>query len=246
MKAILLAAGRGTRISRMIEELPKCTMPIDGIPLIRYSVEMLLDAGLEIVVCVGFKAEKIYDALEGLPVKYYFNPFFEITNSIASLWFAKEEIADMHDELILLNADVFFSETMLHRLINNGFDACVLSDKTRTDLGDYFFETTDDGCIEKYGKDLPFVKRSCEYVGMAKISKHFTMSFYNRLNQLLKDQQYDLWWENVLYSFAGSEKKINTIDVEGEFWAEVDYFDDYERVLRHIERSRQSGIEIGL
>ncbi|EJW19855.1 hypothetical protein PAV_1c08430 [Paenibacillus alvei DSM 29] len=43
MKAILLAAGRGTRISRMIKEIPKCVLPVDGVPLIRRSVMMLLE-----------------------------------------------------------------------------------------------------------------------------------------------------------------------------------------------------------
>ena len=35
MKAIILAAGRGTRIARNVEQVPKSTLPIDGVPLIR-------------------------------------------------------------------------------------------------------------------------------------------------------------------------------------------------------------------
>ena len=46
MKAILLAAGRGTRISRKVERVPKSTLPVDGVPLIRRSVELLQSAGM--------------------------------------------------------------------------------------------------------------------------------------------------------------------------------------------------------
>ena len=47
MKAILLAAGRGTRISRMVKEIPKSTLPINGTPLIKLTVDMLMDRGIK-------------------------------------------------------------------------------------------------------------------------------------------------------------------------------------------------------
>lgn len=103
MKAILLAAGRGTRISRMVENIPKSTLPIDGTPLIRRTVVLLQSVGIECVICVGYQKEHIYAALEGLDVTYYVNPFYDITNSIASLWFAAEQI---NDDTLILNADV--------------------------------------------------------------------------------------------------------------------------------------------
>ena len=59
MKAILLAAGRGTRISRKVERVPKSTLPVDGVPLIRRSVELLQSAGMQCVVCTGFEEKKV-------------------------------------------------------------------------------------------------------------------------------------------------------------------------------------------
>jgi len=236
MKAFLLAAGRGTRISRMIEEVPKCTLPLGDTPLIRYTARMLLDAGFELVVCVGYKKEAIFDALKGLPVTYYFNPFYEITNSIASLWFARSEIGP---DMIVMNADVYITRNILMALMEDRHDVVMMIDRTRVKDGDYFFATTDNGCIMKYGKDLPIQMRSCEYVGLAKISHTFTGEFSRRLDELVGSSQYTLWWENVLYSFAGS-RDIHTLDVEGEFWAEIDFFDDYTRILNHIKKEVES------
>ena len=95
MKAILLAAGRGTRIARNVEMVPKSTLPVDGKPLIRRSVEILQGEGMEVVVCTGYREETIREALDGLEkITYVYNPFYDITNSIASLWFARDLLDD--------------------------------------------------------------------------------------------------------------------------------------------------------
>ena len=239
MKAILLAAGVGNRISRMIESVPKSTLPINDKPLIRITVEKLIKLHMEVVVVVGYQREKIYEALEGLDVAYYANPFYDITNSIASLWFAREELMG---DVMIMNADVFVSETILQNILADERDNVMAIDVTRTKTGDYFFTTTDGGVIRKYGKDLPLRESSCEYVGIAKISSRFTEQFRERLESLIDRQEYRLWWENVLYSFTDKkEHPIYTIDVKNEFWSEIDYFDDYERILNYISGELSNG-----
>ncbi|MBQ4531279.1 MAG: phosphocholine cytidylyltransferase family protein [Lachnospiraceae bacterium] len=234
MKAVIMAAGKGNRISRMIKNIPKSTLPINGKPLIRMTVEHLIQYGLEPVVIVGYGREKIYEALAGLDVKYYYNPFYEITNSIASLWFAKDELVG---DTLFMNADVFVSEEILKDILEDERDNVMSIDVTRRKSGDYFFSTTDSGIIQKYGKDLPIEQRSCEYVGIAKVRESFIGKFKERLEELIDKRMYMYWWENVLYSFADSgEHPINTIDVKHLFWSEIDYFDDYERILNYISR----------
>lgn len=238
MKAILLAAGRGTRISKFIKEVPKSTLPVKNEKsLIRTNVEKMIEKGIEPIVCVGFKYDHIYKALEGLPVKYYYNPFYTVTNSIASLWFAKEEI---NDDLIVMNADVFFSNEILDNLINNPDEVVLVSDKSRVEEGDYFFKLNEDDRVICYGKDILLEDRSCEYVGMAKISKSFASKFKDRLETLIDNQEYSAWWENVLYSFTDEDTNlISTMDVNGNFWAEIDFLDDYERILRFVKENKE-------
>ncbi|GBG06363.1 choline-phosphate cytidylyltransferase [Paenibacillus agaridevorans] len=234
MKAILMAAGKGTRISRMIAEVPKSTLPISGVPLIRHTVSMLLGEGMEVSVCVGYQSNKIMEALEGLPVTFYHNPLYDITNSIVSLWFAKQEI---NDDMLLLNADVYFSKDILIKMLEDQHEAVVAMDTSRVEVGDYFFKTIN-GCVKKYGKDLPITERNCEYVGMAKVKKDFTETFCRQMDNLIYTQQHGRWWEEVLYTMTADEN-IYTLDVNGLFWSEIDYFDDYERILMHIESNGQ-------
>lgn len=230
MKAILLAAGKGTRISRMIEAVPKSTLPINGVPLIRHTVSMLLEHGMEIFVCVGYQSDVIKKSLKGLDVTYYDNPFFDVTNSIASLWFARQEI---DDDMLILNADVFFSPEILKRILSDRHEVVMAMDTDRVEVGDYFFQTVN-GCVKKYGKDLPREDRSCEYVGIAKIQKRFTETFCKQMEKLIFNQEHGRWWEEILYTMT-ADKNIYTIDVKGRFWSEIDYFDDYERILEYID-----------
>lgn len=236
MKAILLAAGRGTRISRMIKEIPKSVLPINDVPLIRRSVMMLLEKNIQPIVCVGYAKNKIYEALEGLDVTYYYNPFYDVTNSIASLWFAKEEL---NEDTIIMNADVFCDEVILDHIIKTNKECALLVDTSRTKEGDYFLKL-ENGCIIGYGKDLPLVERTCEYVGIGKIREAFIVDFKGKLESLIRKQQHQLWWENVLYSLI-MEKRIETIDIKGMFWSEIDYFDDYERILEYLNMDLSRG-----
>lgn len=229
MKAIMLAAGKGTRISRNIADIPKSVLPIGEKPLIRLSAEMLLAKNIQPVVCVGYRQDVIREVLKGLDVIFHYNPFYDVTNSIASLWFARHELTT---DAVVMNADVFFSPDILELLLSDERPATMLADHSRADVGDYFFHV-EHGVITRYGKDLSREDRNCEYVGMARISESFMDIFLARMISMIHSQQHGLWWENILYSFV-SETNIHAIDVAGRFWSEIDYVEDYERILDYI------------
>ena len=120
-------------------------------------------------------------------------------------------------------------------------DPVMAIDYSRTVEGDYFFYTSLDGRIEKYGKGLPIEQRNCEYVGMAKIGKAFLPKFITRMEELVSHQKHSIWWENILYSFTDDkEEDIYTVDVGGRFWAEIDYFDDYARIIDYVAKQKET------
>ena len=73
----------------------------------------------------------------------------------------------------------------------------------------------------------------------------FLPCFTERMNQMIGEQQHSVWWENVLYEMT-RERDVYVQDVGGRFWAEVDYIEDYERILEHrnIERIIPAQLEI--
>lgn len=223
MKAILLAGGTGTRISEFIGDVPKCSLDIGGRSLIRHTVELFQRNNIEVIIVVGYKADIIKDLLCDLDVTYYFNPFYSVTNSLASLWFSRNELND--EDIIIANADVYFEQNMLDKLLSSKHEQTLLMD-SNSEL-DYLFYCNGNQLIG-HGKELR--EYSGEYVGIAKIKKVFLEKFVERLEELVREQHHYFWWENVLYSFI-NEIPINVIDVSGMFWSEIDVIEDYNRIL---------------
>lgn len=227
-----MAAGVGSRINRYID-CPKSALKVGDIPLIERTVKMLIDGGVDVSVVVGHKSEIIEDILEGYNIKFHYNPFFKITNSLASLWFAKESLIGT-ESVILANADVFWEVDTYNALVSDNHDAVMLSDKSCIKQGDYFFQCDEHNYIIKYGKELKPEERTSEYVGVAKIEGDFVKNFVDRLDAMVRNGQYDYWWENVLYHHI-PETPVYTKDISDYFWAEIDYIEDYSRISKYIE-----------
>jgi len=82
----------------------------------------LADSGVqETVIVVGYLKEKIYDTIgdsfNGMKVSYIESDCYETTNNIYSLWLAREHLTE---DIMLLEADVFFERSLLDRIFSNG------------------------------------------------------------------------------------------------------------------------------
>lgn len=241
MKAFLLAAGKGSRISKNIPNIPKCTLDVGGRPLIRGTVEMLLENHIDVTVIVGYRYREIIRVLDGLPVHIVHNPFYDVTNSIGSLWMAENAGLFSGEDTIIANGDVFWSQEILDFMKQKTPDGDVymLGDSDRVLDGDYFFGT-EDGILKRYGKELTLDERDCEYVGIAYLSAAFVPEFLAQLNEMIDDQCHGKWWEDAIYSLS-ARHPIPVKDIAGMFWAEVDFIEDYRRILDYIRE--QTGIK---
>ena len=76
MKVLLLAAGRGTRISRYLAGNPKCTVDIGGQKLIQYTIELFHKKGItDIAMVLGYRAEVIQETLKDYEgIHYFYKP----------------------------------------------------------------------------------------------------------------------------------------------------------------------------
>lgn len=239
MKAIILAGGVGSRISREVNS-PKSLLDIgDGMPLLRYTVKMLLKKGIGVSIVLGYKQEMFHEALKGLEVTFYFNPFYRVTNSIASLWFAKDAITEDED-YIFMNADVYLEPEILDKMLKSGETISMLADYRKILEGDYFFHCDKTGLVRGYGKEMPVEERTCEYVGAAKISKEYVEEFKRVMEEMVATEQYATWWETILYSRC-HEIDIHTIDAAPYFWSEIDYIEDYEKIVDFVKEKHKNG-----
>ena len=79
MKVLILAAGRGTRISRYLSGKPKCTVDIGGGQcLIEYTIDLLHSRGIQdIGIVLGYEAQVIREVLADKGVSFFYNPFYD-------------------------------------------------------------------------------------------------------------------------------------------------------------------------
>ena len=245
MKALILAGGIGSRISRHLGGKPKCTVSLGNTTLIEYTINLLHSRGInQIALTLGYQGQVIKELLAPMQQKYhisyYTNPFFDVTNSIASAWFAKDFFTS--EDTLIMNGDVFMEETILDDIIRCKKNPVLFADQTRKEMADYKFKYTRDGILEKYGKELQGDDISGEYIGIAKITADFIPTFKQRMEEMITTQQHKVWWENILYSMT-SERPIFVEDVNGKFWAEVDYIEDYERIVSFVKGYKSSWIK---
>ena len=144
------------------------------------------------------------------------------------------------EDSIIANGDVYWSQEILDFMLQQPEEVFLLADSDRVYDGDYFFGT-EQGMLRRYGKELTLEERDCEYTGIAMLRAAFVPVFLNRLNELIDAQCHGKWWEDAIYSLS-REREIPVKDIHGRFWAEVDFIEDYRRILDYV--SRKTGKKI--
>ena len=95
-RAVITAAGKGTRMRPVTENLPKPLVKVNGVPFIETIIRGLNHNGIrEIYVVVGYLKEKFGYLVEKYPgVVLIENPYYEDTNSISSVYCAREHLSN--------------------------------------------------------------------------------------------------------------------------------------------------------
>ena len=117
--ALLLAAGLGSRLEPLTDTMPKCLVEVTGVPILERLVRALDAHGIErLVIFTGYRAEMIRDYLgesfAGIAVEYIESPLFATTNTLYSLWLARQAI---DEPVLLVESDVVFDKPLLAPLL---------------------------------------------------------------------------------------------------------------------------------
>jgi choline kinase len=123
MKAIILAAGRGSRMKSLTDERPKCLVELRGKPLLEWQLQALRQAGIdEISVVTGYKRELLTNrGLVEFP-----NPRWAETNMVSSLACAEAWL--LSEPCIVSYSDIFYGSEAITALINSSASLAVTYD----------------------------------------------------------------------------------------------------------------------
>ena len=123
MKAIILAAGRGSRLGGLSDDNPKCFNEVGGKKLLEWQIAALNSSGIkDIVIVTGYKSK----AIEKLGYNTIHNSDWENTNMVKSLECASELL---ENDLIISYSDILYGPSTIKSLIKNKKDIVISYDK---------------------------------------------------------------------------------------------------------------------
>jgi choline kinase len=129
MKAIILAAGRGSRMKNLTDNCPKCMVELRGKPLLEWQLTSLREAGIdEIAIVTGYKRELLqsHDLIE------FYNARWAKTNMVSSLACADEWLR--LEPCIVSYSDIFYGPHAVESLMNSSAELAVTYDPNWLEL----------------------------------------------------------------------------------------------------------------
>lgn len=233
-RAIILAAGKGSRLESITNHLPKCLAPAGDASLIERQIRSLRANGIdEIAIVVGYGADMVRETC-GNDIYYIENQYYQQTNSLFSLWLAREYFGD---GFVVLNADVLFHPQMLSDLLSSRYEDALLvsypGDASALLGAEEMKVKIRGGRVAAIGKGLDPRKADGENVGIAKFGFAGGQLLSQKLDELISAGVHRDWAPRAFRDFC-VERPLYAIGTRGFPWVEIDFPEDYEHAINEI------------
>ena len=230
MKAIILAAGQGSRLGHLTDDRPKCLIEFGGKSLLDWQLDTLAANGVdEVVVVTGFRDDQIEAVLAkrsgGPKVRTVFNPFFKVADNLGSLYLVRGELTG---DCLVWNGDTLVSDALMARVVGNvGQDGiCVTIDrKDAYDDDDMKVVVDPDGRLRAIGKRIKD-RVNAESIGLLAFRRGGAERFAEAIDRAMRTVEgTTIWYLRVIHHLA-QDSEVWTLDISGEEWGEVDFPED--------------------
>jgi choline kinase len=231
MKAVILAAGKGTRLDGAAVK-PKCLVEIGGASLLHRQIDTLRSLDVKrIVVVIGFGGDRIREACDS-EITFVENIHFSETSSMYSLWLAREHLSD---GFVVLNSDVLFHQQLLAKLIESSRDdALLISDQEATPLGDEEMKVkVREELVVDISKDIDPLEADGENVGIVKFGARGARVLVSYMDELIAKGAVKDWAPRAFREYALNHP-LHALSTDGLPWIEIDFPEDYQRAVDEI------------
>lgn len=234
MRAIILSAGRGSRLLPLTEAKPKCLLPIAETTVLGHQLDTLAACGVgEAVVVTGFMTRRVENELAArdskIAVTTLFNPFFQVADNLASCWMAREF---MEGDFLLINGDTLFEQDLLRSVLDSPANPVQVTIDKKADYDSDDMKVTLEGSrLTAIGKKLQAHETNGESIGMLRFMGDGPERFTAKLTEMMRTGDgVSAWFLKAIDAIAKTEGVVETHSIEGRVWAEVDTLEDYEGV----------------
>ena len=245
IKALIIAAGLGSRLKKHTENLPKCMLDFGGKTLLQRQLDAYKRFGINDVSLIrGYKKEKI--KYKG--IRYFENTDYKNNNILNSIFYAEKVI---NGNIIISYSDILFDSSVVQRALDSDHDISVVvdidwrgyyvgrKDHPISEAENVIFNSNNE--VEKIGKiNTGNQEVHGEFIGMIKLSNRGTEIFKHHFHRLKK-----IYWNKPFQRAKIFQKayltdfiqelvdigiKVHCVIIESG-WKEIDTVEDYKKAL---------------
>jgi choline kinase len=245
MKAVILAAGKGTRLAPLTNNLPKPMIELAGRPLLLRTIDRLAAVGIrgsDVIVVTGYRQEVIRSRLdkEGLgSCQTVFNPHWDDWNNFYSLLVAREAVNG--DSLLQFDGDVLFDGAVLPRMLAAPGPACLAID-VRDELDPETMKVSADneGRIRQVSKKLDPISSIGEYIGLTRLDAPIASLVFDELSRFPDIGLTHEYYDHGYHLLAGrGEGPFRVVDIHDCVTTEIDDLADLRRAEALLAKQEQ-------
>jgi len=217
IKAIILAAGRGSRLKGFFNK-PKCLIKLgkDNLTLLERTYNNLKDSSIETInIITGYKHRDVYKVLKKKASYIHFKNYRK-TNNLQTLLYAKKLL---NSSFICLFADIIYEKKIIKKLLMNNKDVCLVIDSSKV-LEGTMRVMIKDNKITDIGSHIKVNEGHGNFIGIAKFSNNGSK---NLKKYLLKEKNnYKDYYTQALRKMIVNGLNISYINIKNDFWKEID------------------------
>jgi len=225
MKAVILAAGQGTRIRAVHGEHPKCLIEVDDKTILDHQIEGLYAAGIdEIAIVVGYEKQQIIRHVQKrfgrrMPkIHFIENPAFALTNNIYSLWLAREWVRG--DGFACLNADVICDPQILnYAMKTNSLISMIVDPEWRDETMKVIIS---DGWVVQMSKKIAKHEFSGTYIGITVFDQAVNDEFFAKMRDFIEAGRVNDFFNVAVQQLVDEGLRVGFTSTAGAAWAEID------------------------
>lgn len=226
MTYIILAAGKGSSLRPLTLKYPKTSYKLDETTTVLQRMVRSIrryDKKAEIVVVIGYLSDTIKQELEDDNVRFVMNPFYEVTNSISSVWFARDYLE--RENVAIVHGDVVFDDYLTEAYLTKETEKpYVLVDKAYKNPTAYNVVEKDDQILVMSNKLENF---DAKYCCMTKLDAVSARLVKQEVDNMIRSNMYDQYFEDSLVQMVMfHDFQLFYVDVEGHNWNEINGVDD--------------------
>jgi len=248
MRMFILAAGTGSRLYPLTKNTPKSLLDLGhGSTLLESQIEAAIASEeiKEVCIITGYKSGQIEERIRSyagnIRLRTVYNPFFESTNNLVSLWCAHLLMEDQ--DFVITNGDNLYRSGLLkthvirHR--QPGIYLTVSRKSGPYDEDDMKVVTDGDGNIARVSKEIPLQEAQAESVGLVMVrGERLRSIFANKVVNLLKNRDYlGRFWLETFNALAHDGVFTKTLEIPADAWSEVDFHPDIATIRAELSHT---------